>query len=156
MLSGEMRTWPRPFSGVGKVHVGTEPLSWVVDPAWNLAAPRFLWSSKLLLPPDNRSAPLLDNFPLPRFPWPTFHFCNMSLLAVNTVDRLDRPSAYYVGKVGESTAAAWPRHGHQRCSQDYRTSGAADTTTGTRTSLRGKTQWQSSRMRLLSTLETCM
>ena len=31
----------------------------------------------------------------------------MSLLAVNTVDRLDRPSAYYVGKVRESTAAAW-------------------------------------------------
>lgn len=35
----------------------------------------------------------------------------MSLLAVNTVDRLDRPSAYYVGKVRESTAAAWPRRG---------------------------------------------
>ena len=36
----------------------------------------------------------------------------MSLLAVNTVDRLDRPSAYYVGKVGfllEQTAIlrAW-------------------------------------------------
>ena len=25
----------------------------------------------------------------------------MSLLAINTVDRLDRPSAYYVGKVRE-------------------------------------------------------
>lgn len=27
----------------------------------------------------------------------------MSLLSVNTVDRLDRPSAYYVGKVGTFT-----------------------------------------------------
>ena len=30
----------------------------------------------------------------------------MSLLSVNTVDRLDRPSAYYVGKVGAFTLQA--------------------------------------------------
>lgn len=52
-------------------------------------------------------APLsaLTSFSTTNFSFPppsphSFHFCyTMSLLAINTVDRLDRPSAYYVGKV---------------------------------------------------------
>lgn len=69
-----------------------------------IPAPRSFWELR---------ASLLPSTPTHQHPF-LLNFYAMSLLAVNTVDRLDRPSAYFGGKVGVPLVALCAEFGLQQ------------------------------------------
>lgn len=96
----------------------------VVD-AWNSCAPR-RWSSELLVRLSSSSTTNFFSSHPPSFLTTSFA---MSLLAINTVDRLDRPSAYYIGKVRHLRITVSPSLRNRRVLMAMRRISDADITT---------------------------